>query len=408
MIRRYRRLTALLLCFALLAGTACAAAEKTVTVTFTGDCTLGSEESTRKDQFSFDTVAEKEGYDYFFANFRDMFEKDDLTFINFEGVLSDSKANESQRKRYRFRGPTEFVKILTGSSVELAGVANNHVGDYGKQGEESTKAVLEENGIAWAQESKYYLYEKDGIRIAFFALHKWLNNDFDKFKRLIISLKQNEGVNAIVVTWHTGKEYRGAHEAGKYSTESTAKRMIQYGVDLIIMHHPHVLQGIDIAENRCIFYSLGNFVFGGNDEIREEDFLIDKKVTSLYSMVVQAKLTFSDDGTYLGQQATMYPVYTSSGDMFRDKKLNNYQPYRANAEEAVPIRDAIQIDTKFDLPEITTDENGLSKMELPYLPAFEEAMVPETEDDLATGPQGLPEAADDAPTRATKSAMPSE
>ena len=401
----FRRLTALLLCCVLLICAAYAAAEKTVTITFTGDCTLGSEESTRADQYSFDSVAAREGYDYFFANFRDLFEKDDITFINFEGVLSDSNAQESQRKRYRFRGPSDFVKILTGSSVELAGVANNHIGDYGKQGEESTKQILEENGVKWAQESNYYIFEKDGIKIAFFALHnKWLNSNFEKFKQTILRLKQTGEVNAIVATWHTGKEYRGAHESGKISTESTAKRMIQYGVDLLMMHHPHVLQGIDIANNRVICYSLGNFVFGGNDEIRTEKFLIDKTVTSLYSMVTQAKLTFGDDGTYLGQQVTLYPTYTSSGGPFHETILNNYQPYRANAEEAVPIREAIQIDTKFDLPEITTDADGLSKIELPYLPAFEGAMIPESdgEEELASGPQGVPEAASAAPTRSTK------
>ena len=371
----FQKLIALLLCGVLLLGAGCAAAEKTITISFTGDCTLGSEESTRADPYSFDSVAAAEGYDYFFANFRDMFEKDDLTFINFEGVLSDSKAQESQRKRYRFRGPSDFVKILTGSSVELAGLANNHTGDYGKQGEESIH-------------------------------NKWLNSNFEKFKQTILRLKQTGEVNAIVATWHTGKEYRGAHESGKISTESTAKRMIQYGVDVLMMHHPHVLQGIDIVNNRVICYSLGNFVFGGNDEIRTEKFLIDKTVTSLYSMVTQAKLTFSDDGTYLGQQVTLYPTYTSSGGPFHETILNNYQPYRANAEEAVPIRAAIQIDTKFDLPEITTDADGLSKLELPYLPAFEGAMVPESEveeDNTAIGPQGVPEAASAAPNRENKS-----
>ena len=399
MIRNHCKLTALLLCCIMLAGVGCAAAEKTVTVTFTGDCTLGSEESTRKDPYSFDSTAEKEGYDYFFANFREMFENDDLTVINFEGVLSDSMAQESQRKRYRFRGPTEFVKILTGSSVELADLANNHTGDYGKQGEASTKETLETNGIPWFKDTDYYIYEKDGIRIAFLGLHKEFKGNFEKYKQVVIMLKQKEKVNAIVACWHQGSEYRGAHE--ERPTESTAKALIKYGVDLVIMHHPHVVQGVDISNNRCIFYSLGNFVFGGNDEIREEKFLTDKTVTSLYSMVVQVKLTFSNDGTYLGQQATIYPTYTSSGDKLWERQLNNYQPFRANAEEAVPIRNAIQIDTKFDLPEITTDDNGLSRIELPYLPAFEEAMLPEGEEE-AEGPQGVPEAASDAPTRETK------
>ena len=394
MIRNRIGLIALLIGCILLVSVGYAAAEKTITITFTGDCTLGSEESTRKDPYSFDSIAEKEGYDYFFANFREMFENDDLTVINFEGVLSDSKAQETQRKRYRFRGPADFAKILTGSSVELADLANNHTGDYGKQGEISTKQILDENGIAWMKDTDYYIFEKDGIRIAFFGLHKEFRGNFEKYKQILIPLKEKENLNAVVACWHQGSEYRGAHE--ERPTGSTARALVKYGVDLVIMHHPHVVQGMDISNNRCIFYSLGNFVFGGNDEIRTEKFLIDKTVTSLYSLVVQVKMTFSNDGTYLGQQVTIYPSYTSS-----EAPRNNYQPYRVNAEEAVPVRDAMQIDTKFELPEITTDEKGLSRIELPYLPAFEEAMLPEGEEE-AEGPQGVPEAASAAPTRDNK------
>ena len=389
------RITAALLLCVILFAAASASAEKTILLTFTGDCTLGSEEDTRKREDSFDSVIKQNGYDYCFAHFREMFANDDLTIINLEGVLSDSSADESKRKRYRFRGPTDFVKILTGASIEVAGITNNHIGDYGKQGEASTKEVLKENGIAYLKNYKdYYIYEKDGIRIAFLAVENTTINKFDKYKKTVKMLKNEEKANAVVVCWHTGKEYRGAHESGKYGTDSTAKSMIKYGADLIIMHHPHVLQGIEVFDNRYVFYSLGNFVFGGNDSIREENFLLDKKVSSLYSMVVQVKMTFSNDGNYLGQQAIIYPVYTSSA-----APVNNYQPYRVNAEDAVKVRDAIQIDTKFELPEITTDDEGLSRIDLAYLPAFDNVMVPEGEDE---GPQGLPEASSPAPTRKTK------
>ncbi len=85
-----KRLGAACLCLLLLllplTGTL---AEKTVLMTFTGDCTLGSEEINRKKPDSFDSFMEKYGYDYCFANFKEMFENDDLTVVNLEGVLSD-------------------------------------------------------------------------------------------------------------------------------------------------------------------------------------------------------------------------------------------------------------------------------------------------------------------------------
>ena len=381
-----------LLTIILLLASCCAAAEKSILLTFTGDCTLGSEEKIRELDNSLDSFAKKKGYGYFFANFREMFEQDDQTVINFEGVLSDTRAQETQKKRYRFRGPTEFVKILTDSSIEACSLSNNHIGDFGKQGEESTKATLDENGIGWFQNYKYYTYEKDGIKIAFIALeNKIVYNEFDKIKKLIISLKENGEANAIVVCWHTGLEYRGTHET---NTERTSQAMIRYGADLVIITHPHVLQGVCVYNNRCIFYSLGNFVFGGNSAIRTEKFKLDKTVTSLYSIVVQVKLLFTDDGKYLGQQPVIYPVYTSSA-----APENNYQPYRVNAEEAVPVREAIQEDTNFILPEISIGADGLSRIDLGYLAAFDDVGIPDSDPD---GPQGVPEASNPTPTRNTK------
>ena len=392
-MKKHIRLTVpFLMIIAILLTSGYAGAEKSVLLTFTGDCTLGSEERTRDLDGSFDKLAAKYGYDYFFANFREMFEQDDHTVINFEGVLSDTKAQETQKKRYRFRGPTDFVKILTGSSIEACSLSNNHIADFGKQGEESTKAVLDENGIGWFQNFKYYISEKDGIKIAFIALeNKIVYNEFDKVKKTIIDLKEKGEANAIVICWHTGLEYRGTHET---NTERTSQAMIRYGADLVIITHPHVLQGICVYNNRCIFYSLGNFVFGGNSAIRTEKFKLDKTVTSLHSIVVQVKMLFTDDGRYLGQQPVIYPVYTSSA-----APANNYQPYRVNAEDAVLIREALQEDTAFTIPDTSVGADGMSRIDLGYLAAFDGVEMPESGND---GPQGVPEASNPTPTRQSK------
>ncbi len=369
-----------------------AGAEKSVLLTFTGDCTLGSEERIRSQESSFDSIAKKRGYDYFFSNFSEMFAQDDQTVINLEGVLSDDNKQEKQSKRYRFRGPTDFVKILKGASIEACSLSNNHIGDYGKQGEESTKAVLDENGIGWFQNFKYYICEKEGIKVAFIALeNKVVYNEFDKIKKLINELKESGEANAVAICWHTGMEYHGLHEP---NTEKICKTLIRFGADLIVLNHPHVLQGIGVYNNRCIFYSLGNFVFGGNAAIRTEKYKPDKPVTSQYSAVVQVKLLFSDDGKYLGQQPIVYPVITSGS-----APVNDYQPYRANNEEAIPIRDALQEDTAFTIPDITVGADGLSRIDLGFLAAFDGVEVPESE---ADGPQGVPEAPNAMPTRKTK------
>ena len=212
MIKRLRSVCLILLVLSVVISSGCAAAEKSILLTFTGDCTLGSEEATRPREDSFDSLAASKGLDYFFDNFRTMFENDDQTVINFEGVLSDNKFQESRTKRYRFRGPTDFVKILTGSSIETCSLANNHIGDFGKQGEESTKATLDANNIGWFQNYKYYIYEKEGVKVAFIALeNRTVYKEFEKIKKMITKLKETG--EAGTPDWNTGERMRPIRRA---------------------------------------------------------------------------------------------------------------------------------------------------------------------------------------------------
>ena len=389
MLRHAARWLAVLAAVCLLTGTA--AAEKIITLTFTGDCTLGSEEQKKDQPDSFISVSKQKGFDYFFANFREMFSQDDLTVVNFEGVLADTAAGESTSKTYRFRAPMEYVKILTGASVEAVGLANNHVGDYSAQGLKHTIEAMDGAGIAWFREKNFYTFEKDGIRILFVAMdYRAYVGQCEAIKNEIVRIRENGEANAVVLLYHDGNEYDAHHTS---TQEKVADYYIRNGVDLVIMHHPHVVQGITIKNNRSVFYSLGNFVFGGNKSIRSENYR-DRVVTSLYSLVVQAKLFFSDDGTYKGQQMVLYPTYTSSA-----APVNNYQPYRVGVEDALPVLDAIQYDSAgLTIPEPIRDSEGLSRVVMGYLPAEEDPIeAPE-----ARSVDGVPEPANARPYRDSK------
>ena len=332
MIKKIGTAVLLLLALTIVIHTA-GLAEKTFLMTFTGDCTLGSEEVKRGNPNSFDTFAKEKGYDYFFANFKEMFENDDLTVINLEGVLSDNSYDENRKKQFRFRGPTDFAKILTGSSIEAAGLSNNHMMDFGNQGLKSTKEALDQHGVHWFRGEKFYLHDHDGLKIAFVALDtRQYNSMRGKLDKTFRQLKEEDGANAIVVCMHAGMEYRAKHEDN---------------------------------------YSMGNFVFGGNCEIKANK--KNPSVTSLYSMVVQIRMTFTNEGKYLGQQAVIYPANISD-----DPVENHYQPLRLSAVDAVPVREAIQRDTAFELPELT-EKDGFSLMEFPYIPDTEGTMMPEAE-----------------------------
>ena len=355
-----RRVFALVILLLVLA-TACAGAEVTVTLTFTGDCTIGSEEYLRGRENSFDTYAYTRGYEYFFANFRELFEADDATIINLESVLSDHRGDENKTKTYRFRGPTDFVNILTPFSIEAAVLANNHVNDYARTGLDDTKATLEAAGIAWIRLQRVYFVEKEGVRVAVIAVDQTtLNNNYPWLNKEIPRLKSSGEAGAVVIVYHGGTEYDPKHNADQ---ARYARKWVKLGADLVIMHHPHVVQGVEISQNRTICYSLGNFVFGGNSEIRSEPWRGTREATSLYACLARAELRFGDDGRYLGQQVSLYPVLISS-----DVPHNNYQPYPAKGEEAAAVLEAVQFDTPFPLPPFSEEEGRVT---MDFLPAEE-------------------------------------
>ena len=335
-------------------------AEKSILLTFTGDCTIGSEEGKRREQDSFVSVIRKEGYAYPFARFLPLFSQDDCTVVNLEGVLSDSKEDEKKDKAYRFRGDTDLVAVLTEGSVEACSLANNHVGDFGKQGLKSTQQTLTDHQIGWFRTVDPYIMEKDGIRIGFFAVDEatYVGNS-EQIRKQMVRMKETGEINAAVVCYHSGREYTARHYKNQ---EEHSNTLIRFQADLVIIHHPHVVQGIKIVNNRTVCYSVGNFVFGGNKEIRYWPYG-NRVLTSRYCLVVQARLDFDDDGTYLGQQIILYPAFTSD-----DPEVNHYQPYPVHGEDAAAVIDAVQFDTDFQIPEVTEAED-FPYVTLPYLPA---------------------------------------
>lgn len=339
---------------------ASASAEKSVLLTFTGDCTIGGEERMRRDPGSFVSAIQKEGYAYPFARFLPLFSEDDCTVINLEGVLSDSKEDEKKEKTYRFRGDTAYTAVLTEGSVEACSLANNHISDYGKQGIQSTQDALTDAGIGWFRNQTPWIFEKDGIRIAFFSIHETTYYEHSEaIRRQMIRMKESGEVSAVVLCYHSGREYTARHYKNQ---EEHSNTMVRFGADLVITTHPHVVQGIKIVNNRTVCYSLGNFVFGGNREIRDWPYG-NRILTSRYCLVVRARLDFDDDGTYLGQQITLYPAFTSD-----DPHTNHYQPYPVHGEDAATVIDAAQFDTDFQIPEVTEAED-FPYVTLPYLPA---------------------------------------
>ena len=358
---------------------ACAAAEKVITLSFAGNCTLGSDESTRNFAESFEKAVEANGYGYFFANWKDLFSRDDCTVVGCECVFNNTRDGENLNRAIRYRAPEENVQIFQEGSVEAVALANDHTGDYSAAGLENTKRVLDEAGIGWFRDDSIWIFRKDGIAIAFAAIDYGIyQRNGAAIRDKLLEMRETGEIQAAVLLVHQGNEFAVKHSREQ---EDYAADFIENAkVDLVITQHPHVLQGIRILNNRTAVYSLGNFVFGGQSRVNKAN-----GADSLYMMAVQARLYFTDEGEYKGQQITLYPGHSSGTD-----PKNNYQPVRVVAEQAAAVMRAVQADTETELPEVWTDEYGLAYAVIDYLPA---------DDSGAQMPRGEPEPAQPRPTR---------
>lgn len=235
--------------------------ETTVVISLAGDTLLGSLDSVRRQENSFDSVVDREGMVYPLRHFAPLFAADDITFVNLECVLKDDSKDKTEDRLYNFRGPTAFTGILTAASVEHVNIANNHYIDYGFSGRRTTRDALTAAGITYSGYTWTQIYEKDGVRIGFAGIREtqW-KQDRGKPAQEIWALR-DAGCDYIVYACHFGTEYEANHNA--LQTEM-ARAILDAGADCVVGTHPHVVQGIESYGGKPIFYSLGNFVFGGN------------------------------------------------------------------------------------------------------------------------------------------------
>jgi poly-gamma-glutamate synthesis protein (capsule biosynthesis protein) len=206
----------------------------------------------------------------------------DVTMINLETSVS-TRGTPIPDKEFTFRSPPENLVFLTEwLGADVVSVANNHTLDYGWDAFHDTMTHLDEYGIAHigagenvAQAAAPYVFEKDGIKIAFFAANQILNyTDWtagtEKPGLLIAREPANLGAlgdamaqargecDYIVVYMHWGKELdKEPHER----QTATARALLDAGADVVIGSHPHVVQSFAYYGGKPIIYSVGNFLF---------------------------------------------------------------------------------------------------------------------------------------------------
>lgn len=245
-----------------------------ITISAAGDCTLGVDSRYNN---SFNAYYSRHDDAYFLKNVNKVFEKDDLTIVNLEGTFTTS--NNRANKAFTFKGPSKYANILTKGSVEVVNIANNHTMDFGSQGYSDTVSALKAKKIKYCNNSTIAYKKVKGVKIAFLGFNALNGVTNTTVKSNIQKAKQN-GATIVIVSFHWGIE---RSYSPNYSQRSLARSAIDNGANLVLGHHPHVLQGIEKYKGRYIVYSLGNFCFGGNTNPADKDTMIFQQTFTVSS-----------------------------------------------------------------------------------------------------------------------------
>jgi len=216
-----------------------------------------------------------------FLKVADFLKSADIAFGNLESVISDKGAKVGSI--YSFRADPRAIEGLVFAGFDVLSLATNHAFDYGSEALIDTLVRLKLVNIDFVgadlnEQSAFspLIKEIKDTKIAFLAYTNlgpyawrasstnpgitWISeDDFSKIQQNIKDTK--EKVDILVVSLHAGTEYET--EPSQFQKDFS-KMTIEAGADLLIGHHPHVVQPYEEYKNGWIFYSLGNFVFDQN------------------------------------------------------------------------------------------------------------------------------------------------
>lgn len=255
-------------------------AQKHLRVAAVGDIMLGRRVGRLLDEHGSESAYEA---------FSFLFEGADEVFGNLECSLSD-RGRPLLGKGIWLRADPDKAEVLKTAGFTVVSLANNHILDYGNDALFDTLSLLDAAGIGRAgagrdivEARRPYRAEKGGVRLGLLAYHEfsYLYWSFEEKRRFaaeadvpgtapmdlapmledVRALSKETDIVAVSLHW-------GVEESNR-TTEAqrrTAHALIDVGADVVLGHHPHVIQGVEIYRGKPVFYSLGNYLFDQNDE----------------------------------------------------------------------------------------------------------------------------------------------
>ena len=290
-----------------------------ITISAVGDCAIGDLHygAGAPGSFAARLAEVDDPIGYPFSGIGDVFHRDDLTIANLEGTFTTREAWHNPV--FSIRGKPSYAAMLKRGGVDLVDIDNNHADDYGPDGHEDTKRALDDAGVSYFGRKIVDRRDIKGMTIVNLG---YLGGPAGTRERVVRDIKRERKPGTIVIaSFHWGIE---AFYATAPDQTRLGRAAIDAGADLVLGHHPHVLQAIETYKGRHIVYSLGNFVFGANSQPKDTD-----------SIIYQERFTI-EDGAVTAFDNAVIPVAISSS-----RSQNDFRPVLLSGDEAARVEQKI-------------------------------------------------------------------
>jgi len=243
-------------------------------------------------------ILERKGTYLAYRNLEEIFSGADILFGNLECPISN-RGKKILGKEICLRAKPEMIEALKKPGFDIVSLANNHILDYDSEALFDTFSILRENDIGYIgagkdieEARKPYIMEVKGKTFAFLGYDEFAYIYYsNKYKRSFAASDKLPGtaplkldfiledvkeirdyVDYVVISLHWGNEDNNSITSNQ---REFAHKLIENGVDIILGHHPHVIQPIEIYKGKPILYSMGNYVFDQNDENNKQGIAVE-------------------------------------------------------------------------------------------------------------------------------------
>lgn len=193
---------------------------------------------------------------------KDLTASADIAVVNLEAPIIEGCPYHDSG--FTFCGRPGFLDAMTAAGIDIATLENNHIGNYGPSGMAETRDLLDAAGLAWADRWIPAIVDVRGVTFGFIAFNG-VGESIDRAEMTRQIELLDDEVDVVVAAFHWGAEYVSVPQsAGGIAPDDPieiAHAAVDAGADLVIGHHPHWVQAVELYNDVVVAYSHGNFIF---------------------------------------------------------------------------------------------------------------------------------------------------